>query len=69
MCIVYKTYSKEKKELTRRLDELVDRIRSVRKENEKTDKNIDQINVYLFELKSKIDYSLTNKLKMVSDLR
>lgn len=69
MGIVFKTYSKEKKELIRRLDELVDRIRSVKKENEKTDKNIDQMNVYLTELKSKIDYSLTNKLKMVSDSR
>lgn len=69
LLIVFKTYSKEKKELIGRLDELVDRIRSVKRKNEKTDKNIEQMNTYLSDLKKKIDYNLNNKLKSSSNLR
>lgn len=67
--IVFKTYSKEKTDLERQLNELVGKIRGVTKDNEKTDQNIDQLNHSLFELKNKIDYSLTNKLKSFNELR
>jgi len=70
VCVnLFQTYSKDKEVLKQRLDELVDKIRSVKKENKKIDKNFDQMNCCLSELKKKIDYNLTNKLQLVSDSR
>lgn len=66
---MFKTYSKEKELLKRHLNELVEKIRVITKENKKTDKNIEQMNLHLSELKNKIDHSLTSKLKIVSDSR
>lgn len=62
-------YSKDKNDLAQRLNELVGKIRHVKKENEIVDKNIDELSLSLSELKSKIDYSLPNKLKLFNDTR
>lgn len=53
----------------RRLDELIDRIKNVKIENEKTDEDIEKTNDHLTELKRKIDHDLTDKLKSFSDIR
>lgn len=65
----YKTYSQEKRGLARRLDELTSRIQSIKREIEIIDKNIEQMSIQLSELKSKLDYGLTNRLNSYKDIR
>lgn len=65
----YKTYSQEKKELARRLAELTSRIQSVKGEIEIIDENIEQMSIRLSELKSKLDYGLTNRLNSYKNIR
>jgi len=60
---------KEKKDLQQRIDKMVDEIREVARENKKIDKNITQINVQFFDIKSKSDPSIIDQLKSINDTR
>lgn len=44
-------------------------IREVTRENKKTDKNIVQVNVELFNIKSKVDPTVMSQLKSINDTR
>lgn len=48
---------------------MVDEIREVARENKKIDKNITQINVQFFDIKSKSDPSIIDQLKSINDTR
>ncbi|VVC42480.1 WD40/YVTN repeat-like-containing domain,WD40-repeat-containing domain [Cinara cedri] len=62
-------YAKEKVQLNQCIDELSNKIKKIKQENEKIEKNIDLTNLKLSELKNSIDISLTNKLKLITDTR
>lgn len=51
----------------RLVDELTDKIENVKKENDKTDKSIEEMHLYLSQLKNEIDESLNNKHKALSE--
>lgn len=66
---ILKHYVKEKKELQRRIEKIVDEIREVTKENKTIDKNIAQMNVQFFDVKSKSDPSVIDQLRSINDSR
>lgn len=53
----------------KRLDELVNKISNIKKENEKIDISINKMHIQLSEAKKKIDYSLTNRPILIRDIR
>ncbi|VVC45646.1 Hypothetical protein CINCED_3A007876 [Cinara cedri] len=62
-------HSKEIVQLNQFIDELSTKIKKIKRENEKIEKDIDLTNLKLSEVKNTIDHSLTSKLTLITDTR
>lgn len=64
-----KTYTKKKEVLNKTISALINDIKIMSNENVVLDKNINQVNIELYELKKKIDNHVTDRGKLAAELR